>query len=64
MYFIYDILYKYLFGDKSDKTILCINSFYKTHRLFNYVVEKAEVIEDDDDYDDEMKFERYLRDNH
>jgi len=64
MYFIYDILYKYLFGDTSDKDILCINSFYKTPRLYNYAVEKAEVIEDDDDYDDEMKFERYLRDNH
>ena len=60
MYY-YDILYKYFFGDKNDKTILCINSFYKTPRPYNYVVVKAEVIEDDDNYDDE--FERYLRDN-
>ena len=62
MYYVYDILYKYLFGDKTDKSILCINSFYKTNRLFNYVIEKAEVIEDDDNYD--CEFERYLRDNH
>lgn len=60
MYY-YDLLYKYLFGDKNDKTILHINSFYKTPRLFNYVVEMADY--DDDSDDEDMRFDRYLRDN-
>tara|TARA_R110000787_G_scaffold24435_1_gene69286 strand:- start:4099 stop:4290 length:192 start_codon:yes stop_codon:yes gene_type:complete len=48
-------LYLYPFG-KPDDTIMCVNSFAKTDKRFNYIIQKSKP-----DEDEEMKdIEEYL----
>jgi len=43
-------LYLYPFG-KPDDTIMCVNSFAKTDKRFNYIIEKGKPDEDDEKKD-------------
>ena len=52
----------WLLGYKEDKCVVCVNSFAKTDRQLNYVIQRFPIDSEDDeltDYDIDSYFKKY-----